>query len=82
MLNAEYNYVQVQLYMHYYPLLESGTRTGLRTIALCRKDTERLFECSYQYTKLICIITIIDILLVVLLIIDVLGKQNNHCCEL
>ena len=26
------------LHAYYYPLVESGTKTGLRAIALCRKD--------------------------------------------
>ena len=30
--------MSTQTHAYYYPLFENGTKTGLRTITLCRKD--------------------------------------------
>ena len=33
---------------YFYPLVESGMKTGLKTIALCRKDIVLLYEHKEQ----------------------------------
>ena len=40
--------MSVQTHAYCYPLCESGTKTGLRTIALCRKDRVLFSKHKYQ----------------------------------
>ena len=44
------NLTTISVYVHAcrYPLLESGTKTGLKTIALCRKDRVLLSKHKWQ----------------------------------